>query len=229
VADDIYTQRLSLCAASKVLPIGNRAELRRWRGEAAKVLAQPVTPAQPCRRNACQSQGGRYGCLTELDSAERSRRTTPEAAAAKVETSFEQLVGRPSRERRVLEHRHGPRRRRRDFECTRGQLAEATECAVENVRAACAAAAHEEVAAVRCELVAKGAEASVDLAHKPADNPLRIHQVGGAFAAVVPFGTPCVHAGHELWMTWVPSWVHPAQAASNASRAPASVLSVAAG
>ena len=45
VADDIYTQRLSLCAAFKALPIGNRAELRRWRGEVGKVLAQLVAPA----------------------------------------------------------------------------------------------------------------------------------------------------------------------------------------
>jgi hypothetical protein len=81
------------------------------------------------------------------------------------------------------------------------QLAEA----VETVRAACAAAAHEEVAAVRCELVAKGAEASVDLAHTPADNRLWIHQVGGAAAAVVVFGSLRVHAGYELSMTWVPS------------------------
>jgi hypothetical protein len=40
VADDIYTQRLALSAAAKVLPIGNRAELGRWRGEVRKVLAQ---------------------------------------------------------------------------------------------------------------------------------------------------------------------------------------------
>jgi hypothetical protein len=40
VADDIYTQRLPLCAASKVLPIGNRAELGRWRGEVRKILAK---------------------------------------------------------------------------------------------------------------------------------------------------------------------------------------------
>ena len=45
VADDIYTQRLSLCAASKVLPIGNRAELRRWRGVVGQVLAQLIAPA----------------------------------------------------------------------------------------------------------------------------------------------------------------------------------------
>jgi hypothetical protein len=42
VADDIYTQRLALSAAAKVLPIGNRAELGRWRGEVRKVLAQVV-------------------------------------------------------------------------------------------------------------------------------------------------------------------------------------------
>ena len=38
VADDLYTQRLSLEAAAKSLPIGNRAELARWRGEVRKVL-----------------------------------------------------------------------------------------------------------------------------------------------------------------------------------------------
>jgi hypothetical protein len=42
VADDIYTQRLPLCAASKSLPIGNRAELGRWRGEVRKMLAKLV-------------------------------------------------------------------------------------------------------------------------------------------------------------------------------------------
>ena len=39
VGDDLYTQRVSLCAAAKSLPIGNRAELGRWRGEVSKVLA----------------------------------------------------------------------------------------------------------------------------------------------------------------------------------------------
>ena len=38
VAGDLYTQRLSLDAAAKSLPIGNRAELARWRGEVRKVL-----------------------------------------------------------------------------------------------------------------------------------------------------------------------------------------------
>jgi hypothetical protein len=42
VADDIYTKRLSLSAAAKTLPIGNRAELARWRGEVRKVLSEVV-------------------------------------------------------------------------------------------------------------------------------------------------------------------------------------------
>jgi hypothetical protein len=42
VADDIYVKRLSLSAAAKALPIGNRAELGRWRGEVSKVLAEVV-------------------------------------------------------------------------------------------------------------------------------------------------------------------------------------------
>ena len=39
VADDIYVRRISLKVAAKELPIGNRAELGRWRGEVRKVLA----------------------------------------------------------------------------------------------------------------------------------------------------------------------------------------------
>jgi hypothetical protein len=42
VADDIYTKRLSLSAAAKTLPIGNRAELARWRGEVRKVLSEVI-------------------------------------------------------------------------------------------------------------------------------------------------------------------------------------------
>ncbi len=38
VSDDIYSKRLSIAAALKELPIGNRAELNRWRNEAKKVL-----------------------------------------------------------------------------------------------------------------------------------------------------------------------------------------------
>lgn len=38
VSDDIYSKRMSIAAASKELPIGNRAELVRWRNEVKKVL-----------------------------------------------------------------------------------------------------------------------------------------------------------------------------------------------
>jgi hypothetical protein len=38
VSDDIYTKRLSLARAAKELPIGNRAELRRWQALAASMF-----------------------------------------------------------------------------------------------------------------------------------------------------------------------------------------------
>jgi hypothetical protein len=185
--------------------------------------------------------------MTESDGAEHPRSTTPQGAAASIETVFEQLVGRkptePERERlyrlrqvlglrdndafwsivMALEHYDA------FFRAYPAQLAEVTERAVENVRAASAAAAHEEVAAVQRALAAKVAETSVELAHKLAHKPLRIHQLTGALAAVVAFGSLCVHAGYELSMTGVPSWVHAPQGASDVSLALARVLSVPAG
>jgi hypothetical protein len=38
VVDDLYTERLSIAAASQELPLGNRAELLRWRSEVKTVL-----------------------------------------------------------------------------------------------------------------------------------------------------------------------------------------------
>lgn len=38
VSDDIYSKRMSIAVAMKELPLGNRAELARWRGEVEKVL-----------------------------------------------------------------------------------------------------------------------------------------------------------------------------------------------
>lgn len=38
VSDDIYSKRMSIAVALKEMPIGNRAELTRWRNEAKKVL-----------------------------------------------------------------------------------------------------------------------------------------------------------------------------------------------
>ena len=38
VSDDLYSNRLTIATASKVMPIGNRAELRRWLEELRKAL-----------------------------------------------------------------------------------------------------------------------------------------------------------------------------------------------
>ncbi|SDC19659.1 hypothetical protein SAMN05216345_101885 [Cupriavidus sp. YR651] len=40
VSDDIYSKRMSVAVAIKELPLGNRAELARWRNEAKKVLRE---------------------------------------------------------------------------------------------------------------------------------------------------------------------------------------------
>ena len=37
-SDDLYSKRLTIAAAAKDLPLGNRAELQRWRGEVRKML-----------------------------------------------------------------------------------------------------------------------------------------------------------------------------------------------
>ncbi len=43
VADDLCAQRLALSVAAKSLPIGNRAELGRWRSEVRKVLSEVIS------------------------------------------------------------------------------------------------------------------------------------------------------------------------------------------
>ena len=40
VSDDIYSKRMSIALALKEFPIGNRAELTRWRNEVSKVLEE---------------------------------------------------------------------------------------------------------------------------------------------------------------------------------------------
>jgi len=42
VSDDLYTNRLSIAAALRKLPIGNRAELMRWRAETRKALSAVI-------------------------------------------------------------------------------------------------------------------------------------------------------------------------------------------
>jgi hypothetical protein len=40
VSDDLYSKRLAIAGALESLPTGNRAELKRWRSEAGKVLSE---------------------------------------------------------------------------------------------------------------------------------------------------------------------------------------------
>jgi hypothetical protein len=42
VADDLYKDRMTIAAAVENLPLGNRAELRRWRAAVGKMLAEIV-------------------------------------------------------------------------------------------------------------------------------------------------------------------------------------------
>ena len=42
VADDLYKDRLTIAAAATKLPLGNRAELRRWRAAVSRVMAEVV-------------------------------------------------------------------------------------------------------------------------------------------------------------------------------------------
>jgi hypothetical protein len=42
VSDDLYSKRLSIGAAMQALPLGNRAELARWRREVHKVVSEAV-------------------------------------------------------------------------------------------------------------------------------------------------------------------------------------------
>jgi hypothetical protein len=42
VCDDLYSKRLSIGTALKDLPIGNRAELKRWLAEVEKVFGAVV-------------------------------------------------------------------------------------------------------------------------------------------------------------------------------------------
>jgi hypothetical protein len=42
VSDDLYSRRLSISAAMATLPLGNRAELARWRREVHKVIGEAV-------------------------------------------------------------------------------------------------------------------------------------------------------------------------------------------
>jgi hypothetical protein len=42
VSDDLFGQRLSIAKAARDLPLGNRAELNRWRNACAQMFAQMI-------------------------------------------------------------------------------------------------------------------------------------------------------------------------------------------
>jgi len=42
VADDLYKERITIAAAAETLPLGNRAELRRWKNAVARMWADII-------------------------------------------------------------------------------------------------------------------------------------------------------------------------------------------
>jgi hypothetical protein len=171
----------------------------------------------------------------------------PEGATVSIESSFEQIVGRKASEperARLYRLRDALGLRDNDafwsivmalehydsfFRAYPAQLAEVTERTLGSVRVACAAAAEKEVAAIQRALTEQVAVASAALARKLADRPLGLHRVAAALAAVVAFGSLCVHAGYELAASGRPFWMHPSEEQSSASRVLMSVLSAPAG
>jgi hypothetical protein len=174
---------------------------------------------------------------------------TPNAdtGGAQLETCFERLVGRPMGEAeraRLYRLRDVLGLRDNDafwaivmalehydalFREYPAQLARLTERTVENVRTACGAAAHEQVAQVQRMLADKVADTSAMLARKLVDKPFAIHQLTAALAAVVAFGSLCVHAGYELAAPGKPWWVRAPPDPWTPSRALLCLLTVPAG
>jgi len=109
------------------------------------------------------------------------------------------------------------------------QFAEASACAIENARAAFAAAAQKEAAQVQRMLAAKVAETSVDIARRLADRPRGVHGVSLLLGAAVAFGALCVHAGYRLASVDATIGAPHAGGLRGVPRALASVLSIPAG
>jgi hypothetical protein len=156
--------------------------------------------------------------------------TTPAKAGQSsivVETAFAKLMGRqPSEQERDRLYRLRDALQLQDndafwsivmaldyydsfFRQYPAQLAQVTEKALEHARAASAAAAEHEVAAVQRELSVKVAETSVALARKLAERPIGVHRFTLAMAAVVAFGALCVHTGYRLANEPRPFWIAP--------------------
>jgi hypothetical protein len=185
--------------------------------------------------------------VTPTEPGSGLRGAEPDGQNVGIETAFAQLVGRrPTQAESERLHRLRSVLGLRDndafwsivlalehydsfFRAYPSELATVTERAVENVRAACAAAAAQEVAAVQRALAEKVADTSAALARKLAERPVGVHRVTAALAAVVAFGSLCVHAGYGLAAPGKPFWVHSSEDGSSMTHALTSVLSVPAG
>jgi hypothetical protein len=109
------------------------------------------------------------------------------------------------------------------------ELAEYTERCIEDARAAFAAAAEREAAAVQRTLSEKVAETSVAIARRLAERPVGLHRVTMLLAAVVTFGALCVNAGYGLAAPVKPFWVTRAETLTPLQRKAAVVLAAPAG
>jgi len=56
VADDLYIKRLSIQEAAKQLPIGNRAELQRWREEVKRCFDMAISPTRPAEHEFAEHE-----------------------------------------------------------------------------------------------------------------------------------------------------------------------------
>jgi hypothetical protein len=109
------------------------------------------------------------------------------------------------------------------------ELAEKTAQSIDHARAAFAAAAKQEAVHVERLLSERVAQTSVEIARKLAEEPWRPHRITPLLAAVVAFGSLCVHAGYSLALADRPFWVARSESTSGLLRSLAMVLSLPAG
>ena len=108
-----HTKAVSLCAAGADWKSGGAPSVAR-QGEVRRVIAHwwPWCLATRLTRRWRQRPPHGTGRLPRAPAAHHAG-----GRGGKHRDIVKQLVGRPSRERRVLRHRHGPRTLRRDFQC----------------------------------------------------------------------------------------------------------------
>jgi hypothetical protein len=109
------------------------------------------------------------------------------------------------------------------------QLGAETRRSIENARAAFAVAAQKEAAHVQQVLSQKVAEASVQIARRLADRPIRVHWITTALAAVVAFGSLCVVAGYNLATSSRLPWGQAVEHPGGAARIVAAIAALPAG